>query len=641
MSYLNAPQGASDSHPRRGWLWLWIVWLCAMAPLAGVAGGCAGDELEAPNQPPVLTLSVGATARYTVGELVRIEASAEDPDGDALTFEVVGLPERAQLQTFANSAVMTWDPIASDVTGAEPLRLVFVAADARGARAERVVNLSIAAGNALPEFTSASSKLFDPSGGQTLKFEVKVRADASNQVVLTMPADTAPEGAQLVQTGPKTAEFTWKPTAAQQEQRVHSAIFVADDDKSAPVEQKFTIILQKMATGGGNGPQDPGQGPSTGASCSQARPITHGSPGPQRTDGDYELRAYLSADAAQRYDLGYILWALDDPMSYEVDFEIVEMKVGAGLMRGGIPNLPLTGNESQTVYYTICAANSSADVNDPDGFVCAPYDYYYSFTAYAPGSARCADDGRAGGGFGDAATVSDTRWEEFQSCPGSADFHKVTASPGESVEVFVLHSFTETPQKNEPYRSLEITVYDQNRSPIRDLVIESDCEGIAYLLLEAPAQSAKTWYLEVKSARGAEVPYQVTAFRSGDSNPPVETCTDNDRFGNNHTLNNAAELTDGTYRGLTVCAGTPDWYYGLLLEDEQFLVELTVQDGPPLHQVTLQVFDPDYDENEALDEGRIDQQNLYIEFTAPWSGFFYIKVSSPVDMKYTLDFLSE
>lgn len=603
--------------------------------------GC-GDDGESGNKPPLLTLDVGATASYTVGEVIQIRASAEDPDGDSLEFSVVDLPERAELHTYSNSALMTWDPIASDVTGEEPLRLVFVVEDGRGGRAERVVNLTISASNAGPVFSTPSSRLFDPAKTQTLKFEVKVRADAAREVGLSMPDEGAPEGAQFEQTGPKTGEFSWTPDADQRERRVHAVSFIADDHENPAVTQKVTIILQRSNDDPGGGPS-PSPSPGDGDLCDADRPITHGSPGPQRTLEDYELRAHLSESAAERYDAGYIFWSTVDPMNYEVEFEAVEMKVGRGLMRGGIPNQLLLGQESQTIYYTICALDTEADLSDEDAFICAPADYYYSFVAYPPDTAQCASDlgdGSAGGSFSGAAQISDLAWETHSSCGGKT-YHQISVPAGELAEVYLLYSFEEVSESGETTNPLKVRVFDGAQTPREVERVELDCEGLIYLEMPGATGSAQDWYIEVESQNGAELPYQITAFTSDDPQDPDPpgSCVDDDLFGDqNRDAESAEELWSDTFEELTVCADQSDWYYAWIDQGDSVFLELAVDDGPSLNDIFLSVYNLS---GEWVDEALVEGDKLELIFTAPEGSFYYFEVYSAQDAQYQLGFLSE
>jgi hypothetical protein len=489
------------------------ICLLLILACAGVFAGCGADTAE--NTPPTLTLNVSTEETYVVGDdVVQIQATARDPDGDRVSFEVVNRPERAELQTFPNSALFTWDPITSDVTDGEPLRLIFVAEDAQGERAEEVVNVTILPGNGKPKFLNASSKLYDPNSDDPLSFEVEVRDDDSRQVVLSMPADQAPAGAQFVQVGDKTGEFTWDPSVEQRRARVHSATFVADDDQNDPVALEVTIILQKGG-GGGGGTTDP----NPTQSCEDS-PINHAPLGAQRTIEDYEIEATFSASAAAKYDAAYLYWTTGDVMNADVEFDTADMKVDGTSLRAAIPNLLLPSGSSETLYYSICAIDNEAPDDAEDGFVCVPGGVYYSFHAYSPDETSCVDDS-AGGSFSSATPIPDDVWGTNAVCEGAADFHEFTVEAGEIVDLYVAYSLGQ---------DIDIKVYDDAEKQ-RDIVELSECYGIAYIPLEAPDAGQMTWYVEVS---GADAPYQISAFREdgggggcGDENLEPNDTADN------------------------------------------------------------------------------------------------------------------
>ncbi len=584
--------------------------LCLLLPLTFLALTTACGADAPPNQPPTLTLDVGAEETYVVGEdVIQIQATAKDPEGGRVSFEVVNRPERATFQTFANSALFSWDPISSDATEGDPLRLIFVAKDAQGGRTERVVNLTILPGNGTPKFLTASSKLYDPSSDQPLTFDVKVRDDDSQQITLSMPADTAPAGAQFAQDGPKSGTFSWNPTVEQRSQRVHAATFVADDGQSDPVSLKVTIIFQ--GSGGGGGGTDPGQAQT----CDADQPITHTPLGPQRTLDDYEIVAHFSDAAAAKYDKAYLFWTTGDAMNEDVQFDSAEMKIDGTKLHAGIPNLLLSAGESKTVYYAICANDEDAPQDAQDAFVCSPDGFYYSFNAYSPDDTSCVDDTAAGADFASADDIPDQSWGAYRTCDGSPDVHKITVDAGETVEVYGVYSLGQ---------DISFKVYDDAQKQ-RDLVTTSDCYGIAYIPLDAPATGQKTWYVEVD---GADTPYQLTAIRSqqGGGQCGDEQYEPNDTAGQGTLIfDNPAHLS-----GLSICtADDVDIYaFDALAGDTlQADVLFTHADG----DLDAALYAPSQSNSVTVDDYGVAQalssdDNEEIVHTAAESGIYYLLV---------------
>lgn len=554
-------------------------WLVPLTLLMLVLGACGEDV--APNEPPTLTLDVRSEETYVVGDdVILIQATATDPDGDGVSFEVVDKPVRAELQTFANSALFRWDPIASDVTGDTPRRLIFVATDSRGASAERVVNVNIRAGNGTPKFLNASSKLYDPDSGEPLAFDVEVRDDDSQDVELTMPAETAPAGASFTQTGPKSGEFSWDPSIEQRGVRVHSATFVADDGQSEPVVYEVTIIFQE--NGGGGTDPDPTQ------TCDADQPIVHAPLGAQRTLDDYQIEAAFSSAAAQKYDTAYVIWTTGDPLdNSDVDYDSRELEIDGTELRGAIPNLLLSAGESQTVFYSLCAVDQDAPETADDRFVCVPPNTYFSFAAYSPDESSCVDDAAAGDSFSSATTTPDSEWGDFHACSGAPDFHEITVSAGEVVEIFATYS---------KGQGVGIKLYDETQKP-REAVATSDCYGIAYIQLEGPASGEQTWYLEVS---GDDAPYQLTAWRDQQGGPQ---CGDED-LEPNDTVGEAVLVfeDDEQFSQMAICEQDDvDVYAWDMLAGDRVSVDVTFThaDG----DIDASLFAPSQPDREVSPEG--------------------------------------
>lgn len=447
-----------------------------------------------------MTLSVGSQETYVVGEdIVQISVTAKDPLGGALTFEVLNRPERAQFQTFKNSALFTWDPIPSDVTNNTPLSLIFAVTSSRGVRTERVVNLTIRPGNGQPRFLNSASELYDPQSGQPLVLDVQVRDDDSLRVQLTMPPHLAPQGATFVQTGDKTGTFRWLPTPEQAAQRVHAATFLADDGQNAPVEQRLSIVIRQLDTSGGiNSPG--GQGTAT--SCAAESLIQHPPLGPQRAVGDYPVEARLSAEAAQKYTSMYVYWTLGDALNKRDErYEGREMLRAGDVWQASITNPGLPAGQSADVFYTICAFDDNAGADDPNAYVCIPTSTTYSFVAYAPDEGSCQDDAQPiDNPTTGAGRISRDAWTYHRLCQGRSDYHRIEVQGGESLDLFVLYSL----QGERP----RVELLDVSLAPLP--IERVGCTGIDIASVQNPAGSApKTVYVKIT---GHDLPYQITAY---------------------------------------------------------------------------------------------------------------------------------
>lgn len=74
--------------------------------------------------------------------LLDVWSSFVDPDGDLLTFSVIGLPDNSGFSIIPSSGVFFGIPSQSDVSMAQPFMLTIVANDQRGGRAQQTLSLS-------------------------------------------------------------------------------------------------------------------------------------------------------------------------------------------------------------------------------------------------------------------------------------------------------------------------------------------------------------------------------------------------------------------------------------------------------------------------------------------------------------------
>ncbi len=442
------------------WLW-WVV------TIAVVVSGCAGEG--EPIQAPEVTLDVRSEESYRVGEdVIRIEVTAQDPQGLDLEFSVVDPPERATFQAFSNSAVFQWDPITSDVTVDGPRQLVFVVTNERGVSTERSVLVTIQAGNTEPRFLNSNSELYNPRSNAPMEFEVRVRDDDSPQVLLGMPSARAPEGATFEQTGDFTGRFEWMPSPVQMEQRTHSVTFTADDDDNPPVEHQVTIVIQQPSQGPGPGP-GPGPGEPLPEGICTDDVIDHVAPGAQSTTGNFRIEGRINAGGT--WDEAAVYYTTEDPMSSSAQWSAANLQVVGDEFSGEIPNPLLSGSASAVFSYTICAFSLGTDT-----IACGPDDYVYQFIAYSPDSDKCQDDGVDLSSAGSASAVSFDGWEWFRTCEGAPKYHRMDLGAGEFVQIDVLY-----PAGTEP--DLELTV-DGAEYPMEFY----PCLGWAAQILEGPGE---------------------------------------------------------------------------------------------------------------------------------------------------------
>lgn len=481
--------------------------------------GCADNDPEA--EAPQVSLDVRSEERYTAGEdIVRITVTASDPQDQALTFEAIDVPDRSDFQTFQNQAVFTWDPIISDVTDDEPHRLVFAATNEAGLTTERTVSVYIDAGQLGTRFLNSSSQLYDPSSGEPLSFDVRVRNEQVGLVILSMAADEQPEGATFEQTDDFEGRFEWMPSPAQREKRIHKVRFEADDEDEV-VEQQVTIILQDPNAG----PTTPSEDPTPGM-CDDDTAIAHTPLGAQRTADAYRIEGEIT-DTSRNWVEAVLYWTIDDPLGASPDYESEVLELDGNSFDGAIPNPLVSSGDSADVSYTICAFD---DTDDDEGVACAPDEFLYRFVAYSPGNQECIDDGIDLSDPGSADAISTTVWEPYRVCDDASKFHNLKLEDGEVVEVMVSYSPETTP-------TIELSM-DGDEVDL-DVV---PCIGLAYATLEGPGQAL----LEV---RDADFPYHVTGFRDAAECPDSE-------YEPNDTHDQATLIVDDMtlYEDMAICS---------------------------------------------------------------------------------------
>src|SRR5262249_3020654 len=101
-----------------------------------------------PNRPPDITSSAPTTA--SVGQLLRYDAKATDPDGDALLFDLVVKP--VGMAVHPSTGTVVWSPT-PDQEGARDI--ILRVQDGRGGIALQSFQVVVSRANTGPEITSA------------------------------------------------------------------------------------------------------------------------------------------------------------------------------------------------------------------------------------------------------------------------------------------------------------------------------------------------------------------------------------------------------------------------------------------------------------------------------------------------------
>ena len=563
-------------------------------------GACAseGPDVEAPQ----VNLDVRGEETYTVGEdVIRIHLTATDPQGLDLSFATIDPPSRATFQTFANSAVFTWDPITSDVTTGEPRRLVFAVANSRGVTTERVVLVTIQPGNTVPRFLNSTSELYNPATGAPMEIQVRVRDDDSPQVILSMPSERAPQGASFEQVDDFEGRFSWMPSPVQLQQRMHTVVFVADDGDNDLVEQKVTIVIQSQDGGSGPGP-GPGPGPGEPTlACEDVEGIEHQPLGAQRGAQGYLVEGRI-VDQSHSWQEAVVYYTEDDPLG-EARYSAVALDLQGDLFSGYIPNPLLEAGESVVISYTICAFGEGEDA-----VFCSPWDFLFRFVAYSPDEDKCRDDGLDYSSPGKAGEISLSNWEQYRVCEGLPKYHQRELESGESMDVVVAFTPGVLPD-------VEVTM---NASTAAMEVYE--CLGFMYGEVQGPG----TVQVRVEAPDGI---YHLTGFGEAPQCPGQEY-EPNDRPSQATLI--ASDFA--IFEEMAICTREDIDIFALeLVRGDEFYAWLGFSHAQGDLDMTL--FAPS-EVTEVVSggfgvaQGWSTSDNESITYTAEESGFYYLKVET-------------
>lgn len=485
------------------------AWLCVAFLMCMGCRGTAGSV----GQPPELFLNPDVLEKtYQVGDTITITVLASDERAglrfgfEPITDNPLSTVSSAEFITTSEQATFVWTPDTADVTRAgAPVRLIFSATDLDANTTERELKVSIVPGNGQPRFTSPSSELHRDCCDREFVTEVQVRDDDSQEVTLTM--QSGPQGARFDQIDAKRGRLRWTPGEIERAQRLHSAVFVADDGENPPVTQEFSILIPPAVDP--NDIEALGQMPV----CAAVGSMEHEPLGHQR---EPFTTLPVSARVVGGYDEVFVLPGWRDPgqlMAVTENFEEpIPMVRGDGdVWMAEMPNFAAALGANLHQFYEICAYDSSG----ASPVLCLPdqVGVSYGFNVYVDEMKRCLNDPVDAGefGFGDNFAEDagkdlelNDEWFPKYMCPEDEDFHAVFVRPGQRIKVLVAYpSGTSSP-------SIELLDVDQD--DVTDRLQVTEC-GLGYVyaeLSEPLAGTPQTYYIKV--AGDAEAAYYINSF---------------------------------------------------------------------------------------------------------------------------------
>jgi YD repeat-containing protein len=200
-------------------------------------GGIASQSLTIvvadvpPNRAP--TIDSTPTLIATQDQLYSYDITAQDPDGDTLTFELSSGPSGMSINS--STGELTWTPTAADL-GAHAVELRAV--DPFGAAAVQSYDVEVRGTNLPPEITS--SPVTQISAGGVYRYDVKA-SDTEDGVtfsLVTSPADMT--------MSPRSRIIFWKTDLA--DLGDHSIAVRATDDRGLFAEQSYTLTVSPDTT---------------------------------------------------------------------------------------------------------------------------------------------------------------------------------------------------------------------------------------------------------------------------------------------------------------------------------------------------------------------------------------------------------
>lgn len=590
-----------------------IVLVAMCAAISSCAADSVGDNL-----PPELQFDVPPDIEWTAGDgIIRVTVTGQDPEGGPIELDIARGPDRADFRGQGSSRVFTWDPLPQDVTpsDAPPTQVVFVAEDQRGARAEKVLNITVLAGNGIPRFQNENSILHNVGSGQPVAFDVTVRDDDSSSVSIRMPAGLAPEGADFTKTGDFGGRFAWQPNDEQLARRVHTVKFVADDGQNEPVEQDVTIILKKSTT------TDPGITPGN-SECEWEQYVSYDSLGAQRDTGDYRITATLTTAGAAVFEKLVLNYTNGDVNDLELEWQSTDMAKSGDTFAAAIPNPILGEGQTETYFWEICAIDEDESSDDLPSVYCGPTSLYESFIAYAPDADACVGIPATELDF-DFARSIEKEWSTGKSCEGGSEVWELGLGTQQEARVFVIYPSGQAPL---------VEVYDENQT-LESTADSLECTGMSEIILQNTGAPTKK-FIEVSGTPEApDTPYHVVGYVSDTTDDA--SCADSS-FEPNGTVAEATEIMAGTssFNQMEICRSNDVDVYSFDLEIGQ-TIDVVASFTHTIGDIDMTLFSPGQEDSVgsdgfgvALAWGISDEET--ISYTATEAGTHWLVV-------YTVD----
>lgn len=303
-----------------------------------------------------------APATVAVNETARLPLTVLDGGSASLSFAfegpaLPGLERTASISGGSGGGEFRWTPLASHVGTHEVTIVLLGAGGGELDRMPAIVTVTPSADSAPVFLRPGAGGTFDLTRDACVAFDAEVRDEDSPSVTIRARGEL-PEGASLIEDGPKRARFEWCPSPDQIAATERWTIELeADDGDHPPTPHDFIAVLRSGAK-----PGCPGEPPV----------VTIVSPGEgERVEAStgYEVLVTASDDVGLR-DAPLLLWtttAPDDPSSPDVTvFEQLVFSPSGMQWSSRVPPLELEPGAEATVYLVV----SATDNDDSTGTAC-------------------------------------------------------------------------------------------------------------------------------------------------------------------------------------------------------------------------------------------------------------------------------
>jgi len=365
--------------------------------------------------------------RVRVNDTLIIDLRVRTAAGNEVwTFSAPSIPDidrHAALYQSGSTATFRWAPLA---THAGTHQFTFTVTSG-GASDSETINIEVQQAGGAPRFIQPPpGGTYDLTRSSDIIVAIEV-VDEDDVSVEIRQIEPRIEGSELVQLDGFSAEFRWRPTAAQVDATLRYTLHLeADDGEHSPVRHDYEVVLLTEGR----------------TDCDGASPQIASVNVPDRyeTVRDYQVTATITDDQGFKDDP--ILYYTTEAPSDGANPDLTAMQnvsfqpTGSDVYEAFIPNLGLSVDEERIVYFVIVAT----DNDDTDGTACdhTTRGTLRQFTASAPEQPDlagycepCSNDGQCAGGL----CVAD----ESQSycgtdcdggCSGGAECREVTSRGG-------------------------------------------------------------------------------------------------------------------------------------------------------------------------------------------------------------------